>query len=270
MGERGDTPALESRGVVRRYPRRGLTIGDGTRDVVAVDGVSLALADGEVLGIIGRSGAGKSTLGRILAGLERPDEGEVLFAGERLSSLRGEAYRRARRRVQIVFQDPAAALNPRHSIERIVAEPIVVNGLVRGREARSARVAELLAAVGLQATTGLLGRRPGELSGGERQRVAIARALACEPRVLVLDEPVSLLDVSVQGRLLNLLLDLRACFSLAMVLITHDLAVAARVAERVVVMHAGRIVEEGTVAEVMRAPRSPYTLELLEAASLAG
>jgi len=124
--------------------------------------------------------------------------------------------------------------------------------------------------VGLQATTGLLGRRPGELSGGERQRVAIARALACQPNVLVLDEPVSLLDVSVQGRLLNLLLDLRACFSLAMVLITHDLAVAARVAERVLVMHEGRTVEEGPVAEVMRKPHSPYTLELLEAASWAG
>jgi ABC-type glutathione transport system ATPase component len=270
MGEPGDAPVLEARGVVRRYPRRGLTIGDGPGSIVAVDGVSLALGDGEVLGVIGRSGAGKSTLGRILAGLERPDEGEVLFVGERLSALRGETYRRARRRVQIVFQDPAAALNPRHSIERIVAEPIVVNGLVRGREARGERVAALLAAVGLQATSELLGRRPGELSGGERQRVAIARALACEPRVLVLDEPVSLLDVSVQGRLLNLLLELRACFSLAMVLITHDLAVAARVAERVVVMHAGRTVEEGPVAEVMRAPRSRYTLELLEAASLAG
>lgn len=266
MGEPGRLPALEARGVLRRYPGRGAAIGAPSGGVVAVAGVSLAVAEGEIVGVIGRSGAGKSTLGRILAGLERPDEGEVLFAGVSLSTLRGQAFRRARRRVQIVFQDPAAALNPRHSIGRIVAEPLVVNGLAGGRAARRQRVEALLTAVGLPATGGLCDRRPGELSGGERQRVAIARALACEPHVLVLDEPVSLLDVSVQGRLLNLLLDLQACFSLAMVLITHDLTVAARVSGRLLVMHGGRVVEEGITAEVMRAPRTPYTLELLEAA----
>ena len=216
--------------------------------VTAVDGVSLEVRRGETLGVVGESGSGKTTLMRLLLGLERPDSGVVAYTGASLT-----------RDVQVVFQDPGSALDPRMRVRDIVAEPLRVLGI--GGD-RAARVAELLEAVGLPA--GSAPRYPHEFSGGQRQRIAIARALAPGPRVLIGDEPVSALDVSVRAQILNLLEDLRVNFDLTLVLVSHDLSVVRHMSERVVVMQQGRIVEEGPTREIFRAPRHPYTRLLLD------
>ncbi len=267
MVESDGGPVLSAHEVVRRYPPRGGSLLRRGSWTTAVDGVSLAIRPGEILGLVGQSGAGKSTLARVLVGLERPDGGAVEFDGVRLDSLRGEAWRRMRRRLQLVFQDPAGSLDPLQRVGRAVGEPLVVHD--RGaRRRRERRVGELLEMVGLPATQEFAARRPRQLSGGERQRVAIARALACEPTVLVLDEPVSALDVSVQGMLLNVLLELRTALGLAMLLVAHDVRLVGRVCDRMAVMRAGRIVEEGPSTDVLRRPRHPYTAELLAAVGL--
>ena len=203
-GSEGD-PILAARQVVRRYPARGGVRWGRDRELVAaLDGVSLELRPGEILGVVGRSGSGKSTLARVLLGLERPDEGEVIFDGRSLEALTEPERRRLRRDVQVVFQDPHAALDPRQSVGDAVAEPLAVHGLVPRGERRE-RGKLLLGEVGLPGEDAFLERSPRELSGGERQRVALARALASEPRALILDEPVSALDASVRGQVLNLL-----------------------------------------------------------------
>jgi len=260
---------LAAEGVVRRFRRRGGGSGGTGRLLTAVAGVSLAVGRAEIYALVGRSGAGKTTLGKILCGLDVPDEGRVLVEGRCLVDGRGRVDGVLRRRVQMVFQDAGAAMDPLHSVRRIVAEPLLVAGALSRRQ-RLERVGELLAAVELPNDDAFLAKRPRQLSGGERQRVVIARALACEPRALVLDEPVSALDAAIRGQVLELLAGLAERFGLAEVLIAHDLEVVRRVAHRVGVMLGGRLVEEGPVGDVLASPRHPATLALLEAAALHG
>jgi len=262
-------PILAADRVERRYPSRRGTRGHVDGSVRALAGVSLELRRGEILGIVGRSGAGKSTLARVLLGLEPPDAGTVLYEGKPLGGLSADETRRLRRAVQVVFQDPQSSLDPRQSIGAILSEPLAVHSLApRGR--RLARSLDLLASVELPPDEALLRRRPRELSGGERQRVAIARALACDPELLILDEPVSALDASVRGQVLNLLLDLHVRRGLAMMVIAHDIRLVAQLCSRVAVLAAGRIVEEGRPSEVLSRPSDGATSELLSAARALG
>ncbi len=226
----------------------------------AVDGVSLQLEAGRCLGIVGESGSGKSTLARLVMALEAPSAGRVLFEGRDLHRLDPAALRRARADFQMVFQDPYGSLDPRQRIGRSVAEPLP-DALPR-RE-REHRIGEALEAVGLRAEDA--SRYPHEFSGGQRQRIAIARALITRPRLIVADEPVSALDVSVQAQVLNLLQDLRAQFGLSYLLISHDLAVVNHLCDEVAVMQNGRIVERGAPEQLFTAPQHPYTQRLLEA-----
>jgi len=251
---------LEAVGLRLSYPARGFK-GVGER-VMAVDGVDLVVAKGGALGVVGGSGAGKSTLVRLLLALERPDEGVVRFDGHEISAMSEAAIRPLRRRFQPVFQDPLAALDPRMRISAAVAEPLAAMAIGDPAQRRR-RVTELLERVGLPAN--LHRRYPSALSGGERQRVAIARALAPEPELLILDEPVSSLDATVALRLIDLLHELRQRLALTLVLVTHDVHVVSEICDRVVVMQAGRIVEEGKVARVFAAPEHEYTSQLLEA-----
>ncbi|TAM51695.1 MAG: ABC transporter ATP-binding protein [Acidobacteria bacterium] len=231
----------------------------------ALDGVSLELARGEIVGVVGRSGAGKSTLARLLLGLEPADEGSVSYAGRALASLGPRDTRGMRRAVQAVFQDPTGSLDPRQSVGTIVGEALAVHHLAP-RAARRERIRELLAEVGLPGEDAFLARLPRELSGGERQRVAIARALASRPEALILDEPVSALDVSVRGQVLNLLLSLQRRTGMAMLVIAHDILLVERLCMRVLVLAAGRVVEEGPAARVLTRPAAAATAELLAAA----
>jgi len=265
VGEDGRPPLVAAAGVTRRYPPRGGNGRPGAAGVTALDGVSFELGLGEVVGLVGRSGAGKSTLARVLIGLEPVDAGEVRYEGSRLDSLDAAARQRFRADVQPVFQDPFNALDPRQAVGAIVAEPLAIHRVAPRRE-RGALVARLLADVGLPCDAAFLRRRPHELSGGERQRVALARALACEPRGLILDEPVSALDASVRGQVLNLLLGMRERRSLAMLVIAHDIALVARLCQRVVVMAVGRVVEQGPAATLLASPASAPTRELVAAA----
>jgi oligopeptide/dipeptide ABC transporter ATP-binding protein len=251
------TGLLTVRGLMKRFAGRG-----GQGSLAALRGVDLDLAAGEILGIAGESGCGKSTLARCIVGLERPDAGSVMIAGRQLAQLPRGELRRLRRRFQMIFQDPYGSLNPRLRAGEIVGEGLAVHGLARGEE-RVRRVAALLARVGLDPA--LAGRRPRELSGGQRQRLGIARALACAPELLVADEPVSALDVSVQAQILGLLEDLRRREGLAILLISHDLAVLRQLCDRIAVMYLGEIVESGPAAALLAAPRHPYTRALLAA-----
>jgi ABC-type glutathione transport system ATPase component len=265
MAEAPGVPVIAAAGLVRIHGARGgLRRRGGAGGVAALRGVSVELHAGEILGLVGHSGAGKSTLARVLALLERPDGGEVRYGGARVDHLPAAAQRPLRRGVQIVFQDPGAALDPLQRVVAAVAEPLTVHRLHEG-PGRSRRVAELLSAVGLGGDGGLLARYPRELSGGERQRVAIARALACEPRALILDEPVAALDVSVRNQVLNVLVELRARLGLAILLIAHDLALVAEVCDRVAVLLAGRVVEVGSAEDVVLRPLHPHTRFLVQA-----
>ena len=253
-------------GLRKEYPVARGPLGGRRGMVRALDGVDLAVAAGECLALVGESGSGKTTLGRCSLRLIEPTAGRVRFGGEDLLALRAGELRARRRRFQVVFQDPYGSLDPRQRVASIVEEPLAIHtDLDRG--GRRARAAELLAAVGLAPE---LGRRfPHELSGGQRQRVGIARALAPEPELLVADEPVSSLDVSVRGQILDLLAGLRERLGLTLLLIAHDMAAVERLADRVAVMYLGRVVELAPARELLRAPLHPYTASLLSAVPVA-
>jgi peptide/nickel transport system ATP-binding protein len=254
------TPILEMEGVQKTY-RTGGFLGRGARVTHAVKGVTLTLPKGATLGIVGESGSGKSTLARCIVRLIEPESGAIRLSGTNLLALRRGEMRRATKRVQMVFQDPFASLNPRRRVGELVAQGPIVHGTPRAEALR--RVKELFALVGLDPAA--TDRFPHEFSGGQRQRIGLARALALEPEVLVADEPVSALDVSVQAQVLRLLAELRTRLGLSLVFITHDLRVAAQVCDLVAVMKDGEVVEQGGVAEVFTAPRHPYTQALLAA-----
>ena len=252
----------ERRAAAARRPRRTVDPSEHSRRPALVD-VSLRLERGEILGIVGESGSGKSTLARCVSLLERPSSGRVVFDGTELTALGDRALRSHRRRVQIVFQDPYASLNPRLTIRSMLAEVLRVHRLVP-REAIPARIEELLSLVGLPATAA--DRYPSDFSGGQRQRICIARALAAEPDILIADEAVSALDVSIQAQVLNLLMRLRDELGLTMIFISHDLHVVRRIAPRIAVMFGGRIVELLPPGVPLEAARHPYTQALLAAA----
>jgi len=246
---------LQARGLSKAF------VGPDGRPRQVLDDVSLQLCAGQTLGVVGESGSGKSTLGRILLGLERPEQGSVQFAGQDWLALSAEQQRQARQGIQVVFQDPLASFDPRYTVLRVLSEALAQAGVPRGL--RRTEAAALLERVQLPAN--VLDRRPLELSGGQRQRIAIARALAMKPKVLVLDEPVSALDVSVQARILALLAELKAELNLACVFISHDLGVVEQVSDQVLVMQGGKVVEQGAAAQVLGQPRHAYTRALLDA-----
>ncbi len=258
-----EPPLLEVENIEKRFPlpRRH---GFAAREAVhAVNGVSLRLARGESLGIVGESGCGKSTLARLVARLHPPDAGRIRFEGQDITTLSGEALRALRPRMQMVFQDPYASLNPRMRVADILAEPLLVHGRARDAAAARVRVGELLDLVGLNPAWAA--RFPHEFSGGQRQRVSIARALTLDPALIVADEPVSALDVNVQAQVLNLMLELRERLGLSYLFIAHDLAVVRAFCDRVAVMYLGRIVEEAPAAALFARPSHPYTVALLSA-----
>jgi oligopeptide transport system ATP-binding protein len=234
----------------------------GRRQQVLHD-VTFQVEKGETLGLVGESGSGKSTIARCMLKLTDPDQGAISFDGMDVARARGANLSRFRREVQLVFQDPYASLNPRMTVGELIGEGPLVHGLERNATAVRQRAAELMRLVGLDPDT--IDRYPQSFSGGQRQRIAIARALACRPRVLVCDEPVAALDVSVQAQVINLLQDMRSEFDLTVVFIAHDLAVVRHLCERIIVLHHGKIVEQGTRREIFEHPQMPYTQSLLAA-----
>ena len=254
-------PLLQVSDLVRHYalPRQGLLA--PVQHVHALNGVSLCITAGRSLGIVGESGSGKSTLARLVMALDTPTSGSVELLGRNLHALPAAALRQARRDFQMVFQDPYGSLDPRQTIERIVTEPLQAQGATRAEQ--QTRAAEVLDQVGLRRND--LAKYPHEFSGGQRQRVAIARAIITRPRLVVADEPVSALDVSVQAQVLNLLQDLQQDFGITYLLISHDLAVVSHLCDDVAVLYQGRIVEQGPPATLFGQPQHPYTRTLVDA-----
>ena len=261
-----DAPILEVRDLVKHFHLGGGAFGGEPAVIKAVDGVSFTIRRGETLGLVGESGCGKTTTGRCILQLEKPTSGQVIFEGRDLTTASDAELRKVRRRLQVIFQDPYSSLNPRMTVGQIIAEPLAIYGRtdVAGRRRR---VAELLEVVGLD--PGFAERFPHELSGGQRQRIGIAAALALQPSLIVADEPVSALDVSVQAQVLNLLMDLRRRFGLTYLFISHDLHVVLHLSDRVAVMYLGEIVEVGTRDVIHREPKHPYTQGLLSAIPVA-
>ena len=253
---------LQVRNLVKRFESGGGWLGGPRQTVRAVNDVSFSVARGQSLGLVGESGCGKSTVARTLLRLIEPDEGSIVFDGHDIRQASASALRALRQRIQIVFQDPYASLNPRRTVRQALSEPLRVHR--RGTAAQiDAKVEQTIQEVGLPLSA--LDRYPHEFSGGQRQRIGIARALVLRPALVICDEPVSALDVSVQAQILNLLVDLKAEFGLSYLFISHDLSVVHYLADRVLVMNAGRIVEEGPNATLWRDARHPYTRSLIEA-----
>ena len=265
-GQPGDGLLLEVKDLKKHFPiRRGFFIRATVGHVRAVDGVSFFIRRGETLGLVGESGCGKTTTGRLVLRAYEPTAGEVWFNDRHLGWINVHALDRAqvkklRQNMQLIFQDPYSSLNPRMNLLQIVGEPLLVNGVARGNELRD-RVAELLKVVGLRPE--YMTRYPHAFSGGQRQRIGIARALALRPQLIVCDEPVSALDVSIQAQILNLLQDLQGQFGLTYLFISHDLSVVEHISDRVAVMYVGKLVESATTEELFTAPRHPYTEALL-------
>ena len=257
-------PVLEVRDLVKHFPvMRGMVLKRTVGQVQAVDGVSFELRRGETLGIVGESGCGKSTLARVLVALERPTSGEVYVEGEDIGRLRGRELKAMRRKIQLIFQDPYTAFDPRMTVGTIVAEPYTIHRDIVPRSGRRQRVQELLELVGLNPDH--MNRYPHQFSGGQRQRIGIARALALRLPILVCDEPVSALDVSVQAQVINLLEQLQDEFGLSYVFIGHDLGIVRHIADRVAVMYLGKVVETGDYDEIYERATHPYTQALLSA-----
>jgi peptide/nickel transport system ATP-binding protein len=254
MSAHPDQALIEVRSLVKHF-------GSADRPVRAVDGVSFAIHAGETLGLVGESGSGKSTIGRTVLRLLERTSGEVLYRGQDLGALKPEAMRRLRSKLQIIFQDPYASLNPRMRIGDVLAEALATHGLARGR--RTERIAELLEMVGLRPEHA--SRFPHEFSGGQRQRIGIARALAVEPEFIVADEPLSALDVSIQAQVINLMADLRERLNLTMLFISHDLDVVEHLCDRVVVLYLGKVMEVARTEDLFAQPLHPYTRALLAA-----
>ena len=254
---------LQVKNLKKYFPiTRGIVIQRQVGAVMAVDGISFDVYQGETLGLVGESGCGKSTTGRTILQLYRPTAGEVFFEGADLVSLKGEELRRMRRRMQMIFQDPYASLNPRMTVGNIIGEPLEVHGIAKGKERRE-RVQELLRVVGLNPY--FVNRYPHEFSGGQRQRIGVARALALNPAFIVCDEPISALDVSIQAQVVNLLEDLQAEFGLTYLFIAHDLSMVRHISTRVAVMYLGKLVELTDRASLYNNPQHPYTKALLSA-----
>jgi peptide/nickel transport system ATP-binding protein len=262
-GTNGSGPLVELENLKVYFPiKSGIVLDRHVGDIKAVDDVSLTIERGETLGLVGESGCGKSTLGRTVIRLYRPTEGKVIFDGQDISSIGEGGMRPMRRRMQMIFQDPYASLNPRHSVGRTIGEPMRVHGLASKRSAQ-AQVRELLVRVGLPADAA--SRYPHEFSGGQRQRIGIARALAVNPDFIVCDEPVSALDVSIQAQIINLLDELQTDFDLTYLFIAHDLAVVRHISDRIAVMYLGSVVEVSPADELYSTPLHPYTISLLSA-----
>jgi oligopeptide transport system ATP-binding protein len=254
---------LEVRDLVKHFPVGGGFLGGPAGLIKAVDGVSFWIRRGETLGLVGESGCGKTTTGRCVLQLERPTSGQVIFEGRDLTTLSETELRPFRRRMQVIFQDPYSSLNPRMTVGQIIAEPLAVHGIVPERTARAGRVRDLLGKAGL--LPAMAHRYPHELSGGQRQRVGVARALAMEPSLIICDEPVSALDVSIQAQIINLLEELQRELDLTYLFVAHDLSVVRHISDRVAVMYLGKIVEITDRTALYEDPQHPYTRALLSA-----